>query len=787
MLTNFLTLALRSLWRYRGYTLIHVAGLSIGMAAGLLILLFIRDEFGYDAYHEGADQVYRVTQEVRSETGEAGVHGVLVDPPVAPLLKEAFPEVLYAARLTPVGPSLRRGDQYVSSGDCYWADPDLFDILSVPFVAGDPKTALVEPFSLVLSASKARALFGDAGALGQTVIVNDRDAWTVTGVFEDLPRNTHLPIDVLGSMTTMERWFGQLGWGSPNYATYIRLADGASAAALADKLPAFLERHLGQDAASSRLHLQPLRDIHLRSHLVGELGANGDIRGVYLFGAVGLFILVIASINFTNLSTARASRRAREVGVRKASGAGRPALMYQFLSESVLLALISLAVSIGMVGLAMPFFNAFTGKELAVFGNDSVGYIALYLGLALAVGIAAGSYPAFYLSGFKPIAALKGRLDRGGASGLRAALVTVQFVIAIVLLMSTQTVYRQLTFISEVDPGYRRENVLILPVLWDEMEQFEPIRNRLEAHPDIVAVAQSNPVPSERLSFTVEATVAPAMTTVYPVFVDARFFPAYGIDLVAGRNFSDELASESATGFILNESAVRRLGWASPQDAVGAPMKVGGWGGSVLGVVPDVHFESLHQAIAPMVYYMDPRNYRKVSVRMRAGADLPAVVALLEQEWQRYEPGQPLDYALLDDQMRAVYLPERRLGQLVAGFSVLAFFITGLGLFAMAVHTVERRTKEVGIRKALGASAGAIVLLLARENLRVALVACLIAAPIAMMLMQRWLDGFAYHADFSVWTLLTSAAITVAVAILTIGYQTLRAAQSDPVESLRYE
>ncbi len=795
MVKNYLKTALRTLRRYKGYTFINIVGLAVGMAACILILLYVRDELSYDTYHEQAHQLYRVTQQQFNENGTPGVHRVMIDPPVGPLLKADFPDVTHAARLTPVGPLLSVEDRHIDPGRCYWADPDLFDIFSIPLRAGDPQTALVEPFSLVLSASKAAALFGDDDPMGQTVIVNNEESFKVTGVFEDLPANTHLPIDVLGSMATLERWFGALNWDSPNYVTYLRLADGASAEALAQKLPHFLENYQGAEIARlNSLRLQPLTDIHLRSHLVGELAPNGDIRYVYLFSAVALFILLIACINFMNLSTARSAQRAKEVGLRKVVGAQRAELIQQFLGESILLAFLSLALAVMLVEFALPFFNDFTGKTLGFRTQDFALHLAMLAGIGLIVGVVAGSYPAFFLSAFRPVAVLKGRRLRGRrGSNFRAGLVVAQFVIAVVLLISTFAVYRQLAFISNQKLGFDQEQVLILPTVWDLKENFDPFREQLLAHPDVLSVAQSNPVPSRQLMMAFESTAQHVATaqqtdaTLYPVFADAHFFPTYGIDFAAGRNFSDEFASDADTGFILNETAVATLGWASPEEAVDAPLRVGGWQGYVIGVAKDFHLESLHQKIAPMVFYMDPRNYRAVSMKIRASADLPALVDFLEGKWQQHEPNTPLSYAFLDEQFGAVYEAERKLGRIFGTFAALAIFITCLGLFGMAAFTVERRTKEIGIRKALGATTGGIVLLFSKRFLWLVLIAVALAAPIAYFVMARWLGTFAYHAGLSWWLFGLAGLVALFIALFTVSYQATRAALVNPVQSLRYE
>jgi putative ABC transport system permease protein len=794
MFVNHVRMAVRSLQRNRGLAFINIAGLAVGMAACLLILLYVTDELGYDRFHEHADQIYRVTEQEFDDQGTRGVHRVLIDPPIAPLLEAEIPEFAAVARLTPVGPLLSNGDRHVDSGNCYWTDPEIFDIFTIPLRSGEAGTALSAPFSLVISATKSAALFGSENPVGKTVIVNNKDPFTVTGVFDDLPSNTHLPIDVLGSIATLESWFGSLDWGSPNYATYARLADGAAAGNVTPKIADVLLRHRGEDLARrSELLLQPMRDIHLKSHLVGELAPNGDIRYIYLFATIALFILVIACINFMNLATARSTRRAKEVGMRKAIGATRAELIGQFLTESTLLTFVSLSFSLLLVFLFLPYFNDLSGKRLTMFGDGVATQLTLLVALGVIVGVAAGSYPAFFLSSFRPAAVLKGRtLGAQRGSGFRSALVVAQFVIAIVLLISTIAVRRQLSFINQQELGFEKEQLLVLPTVWDLREDFDPFRQQLLAHPDVVQVAQSNPIPSRQLSLTVEAmsqgeAAQARSTTLYPVFADNHFFPTYGIGFLAGRNFSDEFASDADTGFILNETAATALGWSDPATAVNAPLRVGGWQGNVIGVVNDFHLESLHQKIAPMVFYMDPRNFRFVSIKIRPGAALPGVISFLENQWQRHEPNSPLVYSFLDERFGEVYAAEQNLGRIVGTFAGLAIIITCLGLFGMATFAVEQRTKEIGIRKVLGASVPGIVLLFSRDFAKLFAIAVVAAAAIAFFVLGRWLATYAYHAALSWWIFALAGCITIAIAALAVGFQTIRAAVADPVKSLRYE
>ncbi len=794
MLFSYLKIALRSFYRHKGYTFINIVGLAVGMAAFLLILFFVQDERSYDRFHRDADRVFRITQEHFNEQGEPTVHSVMLDPPVAPLLKADFPEVTHAARMTPVGPLLSYGDQHISAGACYWTDPDVFEVFTFAVRSGNPAAAFDEPFTLALSATKAEALFGEAEAVGQTVLVNSETPFTVVGVFEDLPANTHLSIDVLGSITTLERWFGApLAWDSPNYLTYVRLAEEADAAAFAAKLPGFWEKHRGAEAAAqTQLHAQPLLDIHLHSHLVGEIKPNGDIRNVYLFSAVAVLILLMACINFMNLATAHATRRAKEIGVRKATGAQRSTLIAQFLGEALFLSFLSLMLAVMLVELALPFFNSFTGKSLSFATGSSLGYLLLFIGVGTVVGVLSGGYPAFYLASFAPSVVLKtARVRSGSRASLRAALVVTQFVIAMVLLVGTLVVYRQLDFVQDKPLGYDPAHTLALPTIWDLKEDFDPVRNQLLQNPAIRGVAQSNPLPGRPLHFTMEAQAPIAdqarTASLYTVFADEHFFPTYGAAFAAGGNFAMTPPREEEKGFILNERAVAAMGWPTPKAAVGAPFQVGNWRGTVVGVVEDFHFESLHQAIAPMVFFRDPRNYRGVAVKFHAGTEITPLLAFVQDTWAQYEPDSELSYGFLDQRLQSSYVAERKLGQLFGVFALLAVLITCLGLLGIVSYAIEQRTKEIGVRKVLGASVPSLLALLTRDVLTLVLIAFVLAMPLAWFFATRWLGGFAYHASLAWWLFAGAGLAAVLIAVGTVGYKTLRAALADPVRSLRYE
>ena len=801
MLKNYARVILRSLSKHKGFAAINILGMSIGIAACLLIFMYVTDEWSYDRYHEHADRIYRITSEQIAADGSSSVQGAMLDPPVGPLLELDFPEVILAARLTPVGPLLSYENRHIDSGNCYWSDPQILDILTIPFAAGDPTNALTRPFSLVLSVSKAEALFGTdahpADVIGRTVIVNNTESFTVTGIFEDLPHNTHLPIDVLGSLSTMENWFGKelTFWGSPNYFTYVRLNDAKSAEPLAGKLSDFLSRHRDEEwVRLNKLHLQPITDIHLRSEQISNISTGGDIRYVYLLSIIGFFILTIACINYVSLTTARSARRIKEVGLRKTVGAGRAALILQFLGESLLLTALATVLAFFLAWLTLPALNAFTNKNLGLFAYDAGTWILLLLVFILTTGLIAGIYPAIFISATRPLAAIRGQISQSGRrSKLRYTLVVTQFVIAITLIVSTLVVYQQLNFVRNQRLGFTQEQMLILPTIWDLRTDFEPMYAELVQHPDVIDAAQSNPVPSSRLSWTSDISVSLdhrarlTTATVYPVFIDPHFFPTYEVGFIAGINFPDRSVTDSTTGFILNETAAARLGFDNPDEAVDQIMTSGGWRGPIVGVVEDFHFESLHRPIAPMAFYQDPRNNRMVSLRIRAGADIAGLVDFLESKWQEYEPNSPLSYSFLDEKFGAAYASEEQLGRLFAGFSGLAIAITCIGLLGIAAYSVQQRRKEIGVRKVLGATTASVVLLLFKEFAVLLALAFAISVPIGYLGMQRWLTNFAYRIELSWDIFLVAGLLAFVVTTLTLGYQTLSAAIVNPVSSLRSE
>ena len=805
MLKNYLKIALRNLWKFKQVTFINIFGLAVGMAACILILLFVQNELSYDRYHENADRIYRISREWRNTDGETSLHLGHVAPPFAPLLENDYPSVvLHAERLLSDNPLItyEEGDKQMVEEDFFFADPDIFEVFTFPMIAGDPKTALREPNSLVLTESTAKRYFGEEDPMGKTLNYENQVDMKVTGVVKDVPSNSHFHFNMLCSFITVENFFGRENlmsqWGSNNYATYLLLPEGYNPEDLQAQFPAFFDKHMEAyqgipPSQSNFLHLWPLTDIHLHSHLDSEIEANGDIAYVYIYTIIALFILGIACINFMNLSTARAGRRAKEVGVRKVMGALRPALIKQFISESMLVAVFSLLLALILTQVVLPYFNNFVGKNLSLDMGDNFFVLLLLAGIILAVGLLAGSYPAFFLSRFQPATILRNRkTPKGGHAYLRAGLVVLQFTIAIALVVGVITIEKQLDYVKSKPLGFNQENLVVLPTGQEIYQKFESIQDQLLAQPGISDVTLSSRVPSGRLldSQGAKAEVNNNMEDVNfriaDVHVDHDFLNSFQVALAAGRNFDRNRVSDSTEAFIINEAAVRAIGWASAEEAIDKEFHYGGRQGYIIGVTQDFHFESLHQSIAPIVFMVTNGRANSVIVRVNQGA-MDQTLAYLKEQWSYLRPGYPFSYYTVSEQFEEQYASEDRLGLVVEYFSLLAIIIAALGLIGLASYMVEQRFKEIGIRKVLGASVGQILLLMGKNFTWLVLIAFVVATPIAYFLLHRWLDTFAYHDTLSWGAFAAAGVFALLIAWITVGSQTLRAATSNPVDSLKDE
>ena len=792
MLPNILRVAWRGLWRHRAFTALNVAGLAVGMACALLIGLYVQDELRFDRYHAHADRTYRVVTGTES-TAYEGI--AKVPAPWGLAVQEALPEVEAMVRLRFFGETLvQRGAARFYEGGAFTADPSVFDVFSFAVQRGDPATALAEPNTLVLTETVARKYFGDEDPLGQTLLFDNAREMTVTGVMADVPPNSHFTFPFLVSRAS-ETDSLQYAWNRTQYYTYLRLAEGASAEGVAAKIPAVLRDHLDvETAATYRPWLQPLPSIHLHSNLFREMAVNGDVAYVYLFTAIAFFILLIACVNFMNLATARASRRAHEVGVRKAAGAGRGALIRQFLGEAWLLSGLALGLALGLVSLALPTFEALTGKELGGLLWGAPWSLPALGVLAVGVGLLAGSYPAFVLSAFRPAEVLKGTVPGLRHGRLRRGLVVFQFAVSAFLIVAAGVVGDQLAFIQQKNLGYDQEHLVVLPIRSDALRQgYQPFKEAVRAVPGVAGVTASANLPGGGdygIPIVVEGRDPADTPSMRILAVDADFIETLRMDLTAGRAFSADRAADGSGGaFLLNEEAVRQLGW-DAGEALGRTLSmpvVGIDPAPVIGVVDDFHFRSMREAIGPLAFFVPPPPWYAIfTVRLRPDG-VEATLAALEATWTQFEPDHPFTYSFLDDQIAALHAADERVRVLLRYATGLAVFIACLGLFGLAAFTAEQRTKEIGVRKVLGASLPTLVGLMTREFLVLVLAGVLIAAPVAYLALDRWLDDFAYRTPLEPGTFAVAALLALAVAALTVSYQSVKAALADPVDSLRYE
>ena len=788
MLKNYLKIAVRNLERHKGYTAINITGLAVGTACYLLILLFVRDELSYDRHHDNAERIVRVL------VGERQTFSPTI---VGPLFTREFPEVETAARLYPLGMFypvvMRHGERAFEESRFYYADSTVFDVFTLPFVAGTPENALTRPQTLVLTASTARKYFGAENPVGQIVQVGSGEDYEVTGVIEDRPPTSHVQFDVLGSFAST-KWAAREQWGSANFFTFLLLQDEQALDPLQAKVAARLDEARrspsGGVSEDYFLTLQPLVDIHLFF--------DGRITYVYLFAALAVLILLVACANYMNLATARSARRAREVGIRKMAGAHRRQLAFQFFGESAVLVFGALALAVLLAEVMLPVFNAVSGKTLAFRYLDDPVLVPALLGIGVVVSLVAGGYPALLLSAFRPAQVLKGTLKAGpsGAS-FRKLLVVFQFAVTVFLIAGTMIVYRQLDYMSSKNLGFDKEQVVVLSI-GDRalLETYTTLKNEILQHPNVRHASAIHSIPGyQRAGYGMRAEginmEEGESILVGGIPSDPDVVETLGLDLLAGAGFPKSEGYTPEPGryvYLVNEALLSEVGWAV-DDAVGRRINLlGNRQGEIVGVFKDYHFLSLHQDIRPLAFFIEPQQFAYLMVKI-APDDVPGTLAAMEATWQRLAPHRPFVYRFLDQEFDALYHTDRQTGQILSLFAVLAVMIACLGLFGLASFAAEQRTKEIGVRKVLGASASQIVLLLTKDFTRLVGAAFVVAAPLAYFVMNRWLESFAYRVDMlnAWWIFLLAGLATLVVAFLTVSYQSIRAALTNPALSLRHE
>jgi putative ABC transport system permease protein len=760
----------------------------------MLILIYLRYETSFDKYHANIDSLFRVVQRSPGNFYMDTDMYVWTQGPLAGMLKENFPEVIRAARVEGDGweISLNFENKSFNENRFYFTDPDFLHMFSFPLIKGNPSTALDEPFSLLVTRSAAERYFGNDNPYGKIIRYNNRFDFQVTGVLEDVPSNSHFRFDFLASFKSLEKISGTRSlqsWGGSNHATYIQLAPRTDTDALEDRIPEQVRTH--RSNFSNRYILQPLAGIHLGGNIPGELEPNSHRRYVYIFCAVAFFILIIGCFNSINLSTARAVMRSKEVGVRKVVGAGRNELIRQFLGESVVYALVSFALSLGAVHLLVGWFGGLLGRDLAFSSFHDIVMSLVFFGLSLLVGLLSGFYPAFLLSSFQPVTAFRGKMHAGThkASAFRSSIVVAQFVISIALTIASVVVFRQMEFIRTKDWGFDKEQIITTRINEDNtyfQEHAEAFKAELTRHPQISAASTSSFLPPDIRSGgipTWEGKENDRRVLFHNLRVDNRFLYLYDIEFVAGRNFSDEFPADKESAFIVNETAVQVMGM---EDPVGKEFGYDYRMGQIIGVVKDFHFVPLHLKIRPLAIRLEPNQIRYLSIKIQP-EDFRATLRVIRENWKKFSPGFPFTFTFVDEEVNRKYVAEQRMSKTFSVFTAVAIFLACIGLFGLVSFSVERRTKEIGIRKVVGASLSRIMILVTKRFMLWVLMANLIAWPVSYLAMRKWLQGFAYRIELGVGTFILSALLALIIALLTLSYQSIRAASSDPVKALRHE
>lgn len=799
MLKNYLKIAYRNLLKNKVFSIVNLTGFSLGFIAVIFIALYVIDELSFDQYHSKADRIYRVTETLHDENGESQVATTAAQ--IAPTAISNVPKVENAVRFEILGRLTLGYNEFRAYENFVAVDSTFFQIFDCQFVEGNPETALDQPYSVVLTESLAKKYFGNESPLGKSMYASwFEDEIIVTGLIKDFPSNTHIRPALFFSMATAFtfesfRKSAESDWSSNAFATYLLLDDEAKAEAVAEQLTSLANANRTDAFQKNYYSLQALPDIHFYSqHLEGDYIVPGDIAYVYVFTGIGLLILLIAFINYVNLSTARAMKRFKEVGLRKTVGASRKQLMYQFMGESILIVLITLVLAVTVVQLLIPYFNDLAEKtlELKLFSSS---ILLILLAAGIVSGILAGTYPAFYLSRIKPSLILKQHSTSRENTSLRQVLVVAQFAFAIVMITATIVNYRQMNFIRNTDLGYDREQLVTVDINSRILrEKYETVKAAFQALPNVKSVTATTRVPGEwKWISSISAKKENALVEFLYFAGDEDFLPTYDIQLTQGRNFRH--TSADSAKILINETAVKMMGLSDPvgqiiefshfdQEELDQPFVV-----EVIGVFKDVHFESVHKKVAPtlITYYQNPYypiDYYTLQIDTE---DTPKTIAAIEEVTQQFDPANPLEYHFLDDKFEELYRADTKTGEIISIAAFLAIVIACLGLFGLTNLSVEQRIKEVGIRKVLGADVGQITWLISRKFLRLVGIAFVVAAPFAWWATQEWLSEFAYHFDVSIDLLLISGGVVLLIAIFTVSFQTMKAAMSNPAESLRYE
>lgn len=799
MLRHYFQIAWRNLLKRKFYSLINMAGLAIGMVCCVLIALYVYHELSYDQYHTKRDRIYRVTQSFGSITPgkpspeEYQVWGCA---PVGAALQADFPEIEKVVQfMSPVSMLLQTGEKRFQQDNLLFMDSTAFDVFSWKMIQGDAHTALLTPYSIVLTKTIAQKFFGKENPVGKVLRADNKENYTITAVMEDVPANSQFTFNGLISMSTMRAMRSEMfsWWGYVDFYTYLLLKENTNIKSIQAKAPAFLKRH-AKDEKGYDIAFEKMTGAYLHSVAARQPGPTGKLHNVYLFSCIAVFILLIACINFMNLSTARSLERAKEVGVRKVLGVKPSNLMWQFLLESILLSLAAAVIALVLAKPGIALIEKLSGKEIALANFFSPLAFAGMVVFAILVGMLAGVYPAWVLAGFRPIAVLKGKfIPSGDGVSFRKVLVVFQFTLSIALIAGTVIVFNQLKFLNRHEVGFQKDQMVILDFEGDEKVQnnIEAIKRSITDQPGVIAAGASRAVPGEFLPNAGTLIQAPdgQMTMKGPLIyeVDFDFIPTYHISLVAGRNYSRSYLTDSAEAMVINEAAAKLYGYKNPADAVGRKFEQWGRKGTVIGVVKDFNFRSLHQEVEPLTLrYGYTWSLNRISVAIK-GDNVPATLAHLRTTWDKMAPQRPFLYHFLDESFNDQYQADQHFGQLFTFFAFLAIIIACLGLLGLSTFMAQQRVKEIGVRKVLGSSVSGIVMLLSKDFIKLVLIAIIIAVPLCTWAMNEWLKDFAYRVSIGPVVFIEAGLITVSIALITISWQSIKAARVNPVQSLRNE
>ncbi|KPL17395.1 MAG: hypothetical protein AMS26_01060 [Bacteroides sp. SM23_62] len=805
MIRNYLKITFRKFYKYKSYSLINIFGLSLGILCSILIFSYIGYELSYDGYHKNADNIYRIVSR-RTSMGKT-VELALAPAPIGPTMIKDFPEVVDAVRFSPtVRRAFRYKDKKFFETGVLYADQSVFNVFSFDLIEGDPKTALEVPFTMVLTEKTAHKYFGNESAVGKVIKWDNKHDYQITGVVKDPPPNSHFTFNVLASFSTFIKYDPRIGsWRGGSFQTYLLLQKNTRYEEFEQKMTDFNKTYLGpilkEMGVELQTFLQPLKSIHLLSHLEYELSTNSDIRIIYVLVAIAIAILLIACINFINLATAFSSSRSREIGLRKVLGAERKKLVFQFYSEAFVFTIISSIIAIAMAWLILPYFNILANREISITHFQIPYLVVSFLAIVLFVGFFAGSYPAFYLSALSPVSGLRGNDQKGSQNALlRSILVIFQFSVSIILIISTIIIFKQQKFMRDKDLGFNTHNLLVIALQNDNVRfGLESFKNELLNIKGVVSAGASTMVPGEIYLFNVD---------VYPegfsggqgfrmqnFYIDHDFLNTFEIEITQGRGFLKEITTDATDAVMINETAAKKLEWDQPigkNIEIPSPFSTEIYKKTVIGVFRDIHQRTLYSVVEPtFIEYVRTEGAienraRRLTIRLN-GNDISKTMKTIEHKWYDMFPDHPYYSFFLDEYFASLHQTEERLGSIFRTFAILAVIIGCLGLFGLASFITERRTKEIGIRKVMGSTVGSIVFLLCKKFIFLIIIANIIAWPAAFYIVKKWLQNFPYAVSIDVGTFIFTAILTMFFTLLTVGYRIVKAARKNPVVSLRYE